>query len=305
MITTLTGENDVSRQDALQSIIDAFLVENDALSLERLDGEEVGYARMHEAMQSLPFLASHKLVVLRSPGQNKEFVEHFEQLTQDIPDTNTVVIVEPKLDKRLSYYKHLKKLTDFKDFTKLDANGLAAYLVEYARKVGGGISASDARFLIDRVGLNQLILMHEVDKLVAYNPKVSRASIELLTDRTPQSSVFELLDAAFAGNTKRTTQLYNEQRSMREEPQKIIGMLVWQLHILAIAKAGAGRSADAIAKDAGMSPYTVRKSLDLTRHISTSRLKQMITDLREFDVRLKSESLNADEVVRYYLLSLS
>ena len=173
------------------------------------------------------------------------------------------------------------------------------------RKKGGSLSASDARLLVDRIGTNQLILMHELDKLLAYNVHITRASIELLTDRTPQSSVFELLDAAFSDNIKRTMQLYNEQRSMREEPQKIMAMLIWQLHILAIVKAGGNRSAEIIAKDSGLNPYTVRKSQNLAQRITATKLKQMIRDLRTFDVRLKSESLNADEVVRYYFLRIA
>lgn len=305
MITTLTGENDVMRQEALRQIVDTFLAEQTDMGLERLDGEEADYARMHEAVQSLPFLASRKLVVLRTPGANKEFAEKFEQFIADVAETNDVILVEPKLDKRLVYYKQLKKLTDFREFSKLDPNGLSRYLADYAKEQGGALSATDARLLIDRVGVNQLTLRHELDKLLAYEPKVTRTSIELLTERTPQSSIFELLDAAFAGNARRAMQLYDEQRAMRVEPQQIIAMLVWQLHILAIAKAAGTRSADTVAKEAKLSPFTVRKSLDLSRRLTASRLKQLITDLRTFDVRLKSEALSADEAVRYYLLSLA
>lgn len=305
MITTLTGENDVLRQDALTQLVHGFVAEHTDLGLERLDGEEAVYARMHEAAQSLPFLAARKLVVLRTPGANKEFAEHLEQFVADIAETNDVVLVEPKLDKRLSYYKQLKKLTDFREFAVLDANGLARYLADYARQQGGFLSTADARLLIDRVGANQLTLQHELDKLLAYDPKVARASIELLTERTPGSSIFELLDAAFAGRTQRAMQLYDEQRTLNVEPQQIMAMLAWQLHILAIAKAAGSRGADTIAREAKISPFTVRKSLDLARRISVARLKQLITDLRVFDTRLKSEGLNADEVVRYYLLSLA
>jgi DNA polymerase III delta subunit len=245
------------------------------------------------------------LVVLRGPGANKEFAEHFEQFVQDVPETNDVLLVEPKLDKRLSYYKQLKKLTDFREFAVLDANGLARYAADYAKEQGGALSTSDARLLIDRVGANQLIVQHELDKLLAYDPKITRASIELLTERTPQSSIFELLDAAFGGNTRRAMQLYDEQRDLRIEPQQILAMLIWQLHLLAIAKAAGPRSADNIAKEAKLSPFTVRKSQDLARRISGPRLKQLISELRVFDVRLKSEAISADEVVRYYLLNLA
>ncbi|HEY4161348.1 MAG TPA: DNA polymerase III subunit delta [Candidatus Saccharimonadales bacterium] len=305
MITTLTGENDVLRQQALRQLVDSFMAEHTDMGLERLDGEEAAYERMHEAVQSLPFLAPRKLVVLRTPGSNKEFTEHFEQFVVDIAETNDVVLVEPKLDKRLSYYKQLKKLTNFREFAVLDAGGLARYLADYARQQGGLLSTADARLIVDRVGVNQLTLQHELDKLLAYDPKVTRTGIELLTERTPQGNIFELLDAAFAGNAQRAMQLYDEQRDLRVEPQQILAMLVWQLHILAIAKAAGGRGADVIAREAKLSPFTARKSQDLARRITAPRLKQLITDMRTFDVRLKSEAINADEVVRYYLLQLA
>jgi DNA polymerase III delta subunit len=305
MITTLAGENDVLRQAELRRIVDAFVAEHTDMALERLDGEEASYDRMHEAVQSLPFLSSRKLVVLRRPSANKDFIENFEKLFEGMAETNDVVLVEPKLDKRLAYYKQLKKQTEFKEFAVLDSNGLARFAVDYAKNQSGTLSPSDARLLIERVGLNQLTLQHEIDKLLAYNPKIDRRSIELLTERTPQSSIFELLDAAFAGNTKRAVALYEEQRALKVEPQQIIAMLVWQLYILALVKTAGERSADTVAKVAKLSPYTVKKSQGLARSISLAQLKKLVAELREFDVRLKSEALSADEVVQYYLLNLA
>lgn len=305
MITTLTGENDVLRQDALRQMVSGFVREYGDMALERLDGEEAGYERMHEAAQGLPFLSPKKLVVLRAPSANKEFAENFEKFLGDIAETNDIVLVEPKLDKRTAYYKQLKKDTDFREFAVLDGNALAAHLVRYAKERGASLSSNDARLLIDRVGTNQLIAQNEVDKLLGYNPKIDRATIELLTERTPQSSIFELLDAAFAGNAQRAMQLYEEQRAARAEPQQIIAMLVWQLHILAIVKTAKGKPADTIAKEAKISPFTVRKTENLARRISLQQLKDLVRELREFDVRLKSESVSADEIVRYYLLNLA
>ena len=48
------------------------------MGLQRIDGEEVEYDAIREALESLPFLASKKLVVLRAPSANKEFVEKVE-----------------------------------------------------------------------------------------------------------------------------------------------------------------------------------------------------------------------------------
>ncbi len=84
------------------------------MAVERLDGEEAPYERMEEAVQSLPFLAARKLVVLRAPGANKEFTEKFAAFVEAVSDTNDVIIVEPKLDKRLTYYNNglQRRLTD-------------------------------------------------------------------------------------------------------------------------------------------------------------------------------------------------
>jgi len=295
----------VLRSAALQRLVDAFVQAHGDMGLERLDGEEVDYDRLQAAAQSLPFLAPRKLVVLRAPGANKDFMTHFEEFCAGVAETNDIILVEPKLDKRLSYYKQLKKLTDFQEFAPLDGAALQRYLSDYAGSRGGSLGSTEARMLIDRVGTNQLILQHEVDKLLAYGSKVSRESIELLTERTPQSSIFELLDAAFAGNARRAMALYDEQRALKVEPQQILAMLIWQLHILAIVKAAGSRSPDAIAKEAKISPFTVRKTVGLARRISLGTLKGLITELREYDVRLKSEALSADEVVRYYLLQLA
>jgi DNA polymerase III delta subunit len=305
MITTLTGENDVLRMAALHEYVDPFVAEHGDMALERIDGEEASYERMLESVQSLPFLASRKLVVLRAPSANKEFTERFEAFTESVAETNDVLIVEPKLDKRTAYHKLLKRDTRFQEFPLLDGNGLVRYLSDYARTQGGSLSSTDARLLMDRVGQNQLILQHEVDKLLSYNPAVTRQAIELLTERTPQSSIFELLDAAFAGDAKRAMQLYEEQRGLRVEPQQIIAMIIWQLHVLAVVKTAGARTTDEIAKQSKISPFTVRKSQGLARRKTLAQVKQLVSSLRQFDVRLKSEGLSADEVTRYYLLQLA
>src|SRR4051812_46621902 len=108
MITTLTGENSFALQRELRRRVAAFVVEFGDLALERVDGQEASYERLSETLTSLPFLSTKKLVVLRAPSTNKKFTETAEQLLDELPDSTDVILVEPKLDKRLSYYKFLK-----------------------------------------------------------------------------------------------------------------------------------------------------------------------------------------------------
>jgi DNA polymerase III delta subunit len=226
-------------------------------------------------------------------------------LLEGVPEMTDLVIVEPKLDKRLSYYKTLKAKTDFREFKELDARGLATWAMSYIKGQGGSLAANDAKLLIDRVGVNQQLLQNELNKLLAYNEHITKDAILALTESLPQSTVFELLDAAFSGNTQRALELYREQRALRVEPQLIVGMLAWQLHILAIVKASGARSSNEIAQSARLSPYVVQKSQGLVRRLSMPRLAQMIAELLHIDIALKKSSIDADEALQLYLLRLS
>jgi DNA polymerase III delta subunit len=305
VITTLTGENSFKLTQELRSLRAAFLAEHDELGLERIDAEEADYNKIQEAVTSLPFLASKKLVLLKSPSKNKQFVENHEQLLAELPETTDLVIIEPKLDKRITYYKYLKKSTEFKEFNELDINGLASWIVAEAKEKGGSISSSDARYLVERVGAKQQLLSNELEKLFLYAPSITRANIDLLTDPTPQSTIFELLEVAFHGEHKRAMKIYAEQRALKVEPQQIIAMLTWQLHVLAIIKTAGERSANEIASEAKISPYVVSKSQNIARGLTLTQLRTLISDLLKIDTRSKRSSLDLDEALQHYLLTLA
>lgn len=305
MLVTLTGANDFLRKAELKKLAGDFIAEHTDMAVERFDGEEHEAARMRESLSALPFLTARKLVILYEPGKQKAFAENIESILEGAAETTDLVIVEPKLDKRLSYYKTLKKATDFREFNDLDANGLARWAGDYAKGQGGSLGAGDARFLVDRIGPNQLLLKQELDKLLAYDPAITKQTIELLTEPTPQSTVFELLDAAFAGNAKRAMELYREQRAQKVEPQAIIAMLAWQLHVLALVKTAGERSADDTAREAKLNPFVVRKSQSLARHITLDKLKAMISRLLEIDLKLKTVTIDADEALQLYLVTLN
>lgn len=304
MITILTGENSFAWADALHRQVDSFVAEYGDLAIERLDGEEASLANIQQALTSVPFLSTRQLVILRTPSKNKQFLEQFEQLLSTVADTTDVIIVEPKLDKRLTYYKFLKKQTNFHDFPELDQNTLAQWLTTFVTEREGSLRLSDARYLVERVGANQQLLAHELDKLLLYNSHVTRQTIDLLTDPTPQSTIFQLLEAAFAGHTKHTLNLYREQRALKVEPQQIIAMLAWQLHVLALLKTAGERSTNQIAQEASMNPYVLRKSQTIAQKLSLAELKKLVANLSTIDKRLKRTMINPDEALQHYLLNL-
>lgn len=305
MITTLTGNNPFLLNAELKRLASCFVAEYTDMGLQRIDGEEIEYDKIREAIESLPFLASKKLVVLRAPSANKEFVEKAEKLLSNLSETTDVIIHEPKLDKRSVYYKFLKKNTDYKEFNELDEYGLSKWLVVQATEQGSTLYVQDAKYLVERVGANQQLLANELAKLAAYDAKITKQTIDLLTEPTPQSTIFQLVDAAFAGNAKHMLKLYKEQRASKVEPQQIIAMLAWQLHILAVIKTAGDRADAQIASDAKINPFVVRKSRQITRSLSLEKLKELVNKLAQLDLQLKTTAVDADDGVQAFLLNIA
>lgn len=305
MITTITGDNDFGRQQALDEIVSEFLTEHDQMAIERLDGEEVPLNRLTESLSGVSLFSEDKLVIIRAPGTQKAFAEASADLLASVPATTQVVLLEPKLDKRTAYYKYLKTNTNFIQCDTLEPRQLGRWITEVAKAQEGTITASDAQYLIDRVGANQQQLQTEINKLLNFDPHITRQTIDRLTDLSPQGTVFELLDAAFAGRTQRALDLYHNQRQQKIEPLAIIGMLAWQLHAMAVAQA-AGPDIDdrTIAKDAGLNPFVVSKSRRAVRHLTRAQLQKLIQRLLQLDVDLKSKTLNADDAVSQFIIEV-
>ena len=313
MITAICGENGAERLAERSRLVRAFVAEYTDMGLEQFDASEVAYDRIVEAVQSVPFLAGRKMVVIHGGSLNTEFVEKFADFVQNIPESTDVLLSEAQLDKRTSYYKLLQKLTDFHEYKELDAAGLARWAVDYARAEGGELKLADAQYLIARVGdaahagkktgADQLLLRHEIDKLLTYRPSIDRKSIDLLTDEAPQSKIFDLLDAAFAGQAARAQKLYTDQRAQGVEPQQIVAMLSWQLYGIALCKAGQRYGSAEIAHQASMSLYAVEKMIGVAKQIDVETVKRMVTELRVLDIRSKRENIDLDTALQHYLLA--
>jgi DNA polymerase III subunit delta len=304
MTITLTGSNFHLLKQRLNELTGEFVDKYGELALERIDAEETESQAILDTVQSLPFLTERKMVVIRGLGNNKTASGQIEHIISSAGDNTDLVFYEPAPDKRTSYFKVLKSQTELEEFNEIDAIQLAKWLTDEAKKQGGELSLGDASYLVERVGANQEQLANELNKLITHQPKVSRSVIDLLTEKTPQSKVFDLLDAAFAGDKKRALELYDDQRAQRVEPQAIMAMLAWQLKLLALAKTGANKSSEQIGKDAGLSPYPVMKAQKLAAKIDNNRLRVMVAEALSIDQKSKSTGIDLDEAIKTYIVTL-
>lgn len=304
MITVYTGSNDFMRRQALNKSISEFISTNSDLAVERIDASEIELGRLLEIASSIPFLSDKQMIIITNILNNKSLVQDIDKFIDSVSDVTEVIIDEPKFDKRSVIYKTLKNKTNFYEYGNLPEKNLSSWIVEEAQSRGGKLNKINADLIISRVGTNQMLLSNELDKLISFNPIISSDSIEKLVHPTPSSSIFELIDAAFSGNKKKALDLYDDQKRQNVEPLNILGMIGWQIHIIAIVKFNERLTNDEIATKSKINPFVVSKTRHITNKLSRSQVQNLIKDATYLDAKIKTENIDSDEAILHFLLKI-
>src|SRR5438552_2532522 len=105
MIISLIGSNSFGLRRRLDELMSEFSTKYGELAIEQIDAEESNAQAIIEAIQSLPFLAKKKMVVVRGLSTNKPAMEKIEQIISAAGKTTELIIYDPLTDKRTSYFK--------------------------------------------------------------------------------------------------------------------------------------------------------------------------------------------------------
>ena len=303
-VTTLTGSNLFQIERMINERIAAYKAKFGDMAIERIDAEEIQASEIIARVSSESLFASNKLIVLKGLAANRELAESPDRLIAAVSEAHELIVVLTKLDRRSRLFSELKKSTQFNEIGPLSGSGLVGWLINLVAEAGGHIDRATAIYLIERTTGDQVALANEANKLVNYDPNITRQTIDLLVEPSPQSTIFQLLSAAFSGNKRAVEKIYNEQRSMKVEAQQIIGLIVWQLHQLAVIKAAKSKPVNEIANDLGVNPNSVSASSSLARRLSEADLNNLITKLLALDDKIKQQAVNDDDVLLYFLLSI-
>lgn len=287
MIYFLTGTNEFAARQALDKLVAAANRKHGAHAIERIDGEALDIGRLPDLLQGGSLFATERLVILRDASKNKALWEALGDWAERVSDEITLVILEPSPDKRTRTYKQLQKHGKAHDFPELNEHELAKWAVASAQAEGATLDARTAAYLVRQVGTNQWLLSSELQKLIAAGPEINTTQIDRLVEPTPQSSAFELLDAVLQGQQAKAAELLARLKAS-EDPYKLYGLLVSQIQTLAVVATATGKAPEAIAKEAGIHPFVVKKMQPLARKLHYTQLQKVIAAVALADTQMKS-----------------
>jgi DNA polymerase-3 subunit delta len=309
MILFFYGPNNYAARQKVTELKERYLKKAGSnFGLETIDVEKLGEEAAQlitTAITSVPFLAEHRLVVIQNILSNANVASAALKVLVHVPESTVVIFYQNSVDERTKLFKELVASSQATKFALISPSRLESWVVKAAQDLGAEINRTEAQFLIERVGADQWRLHNELVKLVNFDQKITKQTIEQLVEPGFEQTIFDLVEAISKGDLARSIDLYQGLRVSKAQPLYILSMIAWQLRNLLVVKAAAGTPQLQIAKEFKTSPFVINKARILAGHMSLSNLSKAYKVLQETDLILKSHNPGEDVVMRQLIFDVS
>lgn len=305
MLYILFGPDEFSLREELGRIKDGL---GDRESLESnttiFDGKQVSFNQLMDACIALPFLGSHRLIIVEGllarfegykvelkKGKGEEWGE-LEKRVGDMPPSTVLILIDGPIKKDNSLLKALVPLASVKGFPLPRGATLEGWIRGRVKEGKGTISTEAVRMLTSLVGGNLWILASEIEKLLLYTTgrSIEAGDVNVVVSYAREASVFAMVDALIEGRAARAAPLLHQLLQEGDTAPYLLVMITRQLRLLVQAKelSQQGLSATEVKARLNLtSDFVLNKALEQGRRYSMGRLEQVYRKLLETDLSIK------------------
>lgn len=293
------GSNEFIVERTLEKIRGNFIPENARdFNMEICYGGENSPFDVINRAQTIPFLASNRLIILRRTDYYKA-----EQLNKFIPylekpaGFTCLIFLTEKTDFTKKFYKAIRTAGFAVNFGELKIHQIIPWIQNTARELGLNIDRSGCAFLQEVSGNSLRDIFSELEKLkLSYGDrKIGEKEVRELAVNSRIYSVFELMDTLSEKKIDQTLSVLSrflDEEDKKNAPLQIIGMLNRQIGLLWQVKtlAANGMGVSGIASELGISPFSAQNFFKQCKRWRPEELERGIALLYETDRLLKSGS---------------
>ncbi len=236
-----------------------------------------------------------RLAICEADWWNADKFDNADNFWKHLPDNadnSTVLIVQPKLDKRTKWTKYIMKEAKIEEYAPLDEHSLLRWIETRAENLGSKISRADAKHLINRCGTDLWHISSELDKLstAAHGEAITVNLLNALTIPHPQLEVWDFLANLSQKNAQGAVDKFRSLLTMGTPIHQIFSMIQREIRVHAQLRAGldAGLSEHAIAGQTKLHPFVVKKTLSSTKNFTLEEITDLYEQLFDIEKRMKS-----------------
>jgi len=255
VIAVFFGKDDFSAHEALAELereldTDGMLADNTT----RIEGPQAKPEELLGLCQTVPFLASHRMIVVRgllgrfesTPGRGRRRAdeaalgpwETFVAGLPGLPDTTALVFLDGDVRPQNPLLQALRPLARVQECKPLVQAEVAGWINARAPRYGAVLEARAVATLAGLVGNHLWTLDSELQKLAVYanGSRITEADVRTLVSLARDPSVFAMADAVIEGRARDAADLMQRLLADGEPPQRLLAMIARQYRLLLLTK---------------------------------------------------------------------
>ncbi len=214
------------------------------------------WSEIRNASQTLSLFSERRILEIRmpTPRPGKEGSALLAALAADPGPDNLLLVVTTRPEKdswSSAWLKAFEKHGVFVQSWPVDIKRLPSWIAERAARLGISFERGAAELLAERVEGNLLAAQQELEKLALLHPG-ARLDSAMLQDAVANSArydVFQLGEAALAGDAPRSLRILEGLRAEGAEPPLVLWALCRELRALADVRNGVARKVFGVTQE--------------------------------------------------------
>lgn len=261
-----------------------------------LYGRDTDVSKVIEYAKRFPMMSQYQVVIVKE-AQDMRSIDDLSTYVEK-PLSSTILVLcykYKKYDKRKALAKLAEKKGIYFESARIYQDKMPNWINDYVVAQGYKINPKASLLLGDFLGTDLSKVANEIHKLFILIPKGSTITEEIIEKNIGISkdyNFFEFQEALASRNIEKANRIVNFFNSNpKENPLvKIVPMTYSFFSKVIICATLQSKSQDSIASALGLAPFMVRDFVKAAGNYSNSKLIEVISILREFD--LKSKGVN-------------
>lgn len=247
-----------------------------------------------------PMMAERQVLIIKEAQDLSRTIEKLVDYAFN-PQLTTVLVVNykyKKIDKRKALYKTIKKIGVVYESKKLYENQVGEWIRRVLSPKDYSITPKAAQMLVEFLGTDLSNINNELEKLQIILPKGSQITPELIEENIGISkdyNNFELRKAVGNKDVLKAQQIAKYfSDNPRSNPMVVTVSLLFNFFSQLLYYHGLNdKSSRSVASALRINPYFVNEYISAARNYPMKKVSQVISTLREFDVKSKGVGANA------------
>lgn len=308
-IYLLYGEEPYLCRQYRDKLRSALSQEGDTMNTHLFEGKNINVGQMIDLAETLPFLASRRVIVVEKSGLFKAGGEKLAEYLSEPSESTFFIFVESEVDKRSKLFKMVQKQGCAVECSIQEEKNLKIWIGSILKKEGKQISENTASYLLEHTGRGMENIRTELEKLICYcldREVVTAEDIDAICTVRISSRIFDMVSAIAEKRQKQALDLYYDLLALKEPPMRILFLIARQCNLLLQVKELKGKGLDqkSIGEKIRLPSFVAGKYINQASRFKLAELKFAVTKCVEAEEAVKTGRLNDMMSVELLILSV-